>query len=275
MHAAGPYQISCDGEGGGYFVWSNCGLEINFPSRCSQRHVQVAASTFLPLKNEIYPGTHIVSAVYQFNCDIERFDKAITLRLQHCVKLQSPEDCQKMRFVVVQDDSCDVKYGHFEVGKSYGTVTLDRFCHIFIVWICALWKAIRIAVLPLSGNQDNSSLRIQAPSNHRSDSSRLSNVETHVEELTTSQSDRTGSFQSASGQELGSSEAVTPSSSMVDATSPTYKYEAMIGLPKIDHHFTNGWSSYYSIYYDYGTWRQVCIQLSSYVRSYMCTIANC
>ena len=261
MHAAGPYQISFNGESGGCFVWNDHGLEIYFPSRCSQRHVQVAASTFLPIKNEIYPGTHIVSAVYQFNCDIERFDKKFTLCLQHCVKLQSPEDCQKMCFVVVQDDRSDIKYGHFDIGKSYGTVTLDRFCHIFIAWVHELWKTLRIcvAVLSLLGDQDNSSPQIHAPNNQQSNSSRLSSEEACVEEPSTSQSGRTGSSQSATGQDHGSSEALTPSSSMVDTTSPPYKYEAMIGLPKDGHHSTNSWSSYYSIYHDLGIWRQVCM----------------
>ena len=252
MHVAGPSQISCNGESGGHFVWKDYGLEVNFPSRCIQQHVQVAVSTFLPVKSEIYPGTHIVSAVYQFNCDIEKFDKAFTLHLQHCVKLQSPEDCQKMHFVVVQDGSCDLNYGHFEAGKSYGTVTLDRFCHVFIAWVRELWTTIRIAVLPLSP-------QIQAPSNHPSSNSRLPGVEEHIEKPSTSQSDHTESSQSATGQELISSEVVSPSSSMADATSPPYKYEAMISLPKDDYRSTNSWNSYYSIYYNCGTWRQVCM----------------
>ena len=247
MHAAGPYQISCDGKSGGHFLWKDHGLEIYFPSRCSQLHVQVAASTFLPIKNELYPGTHIVSAVYQFICNVERFDKAFTLHLQHCVKLQSPEDCQKMCFVVVQDGCSDIKYGYFEVGKPYGTVTLDRFCRIFIAWVHELWKTICIAVLSLLSDQENSSPQIHASSDYQSNNNTLNSVEEHVEKCTTSQSDHTGS-----------SPSVSPSFGMVDATSPPYKYEAMIGLPKDGHHSTNGWSSYYSIYYNYGTWRQVC-----------------
>ena len=206
MRAAGPHQISCDGESGGYFVWKDCGLAISFPSQCSQQHIQVTTNTFLPVENEIYPGVHIVSAVYQFDCSIKKFDKPFTLHLQHSIKLQSPEDCQKMRFIIVQDGSNEVKYGHFETGKSCGTVTLDRFCHICIVWICELLKTICIVVLPLSGNQEYSSQ--QAASN--------------------------------------------------SGNSPPYKYEAMIGLPNINHHSTTSWSSIYSIYHDYGTWRKVC-----------------
>ena len=134
MHVVGPHQISCDGESGGYYVWNDCGLEINFPPKCSQERIQVTTNTFLPIENEVYPGVHIVSAVCQFNCNVKRFDKQFTLRLHHGVKLQSPEDCQKMRFIVMQDGSRnDVKYGSFEAEKSYGTVSLNKFCRIFII----------------------------------------------------------------------------------------------------------------------------------------------
>ena len=255
MHVAGPYQISCDGESGGYFVWNDHGLEMYFPSGCSQQHVQVAASTFLPIKNEIYPGTHIVSAVYQFNCNVNRFDKAFTLHLQHCVKLQSPEECQKMCFVVVHNGSSVVKYGYFEAGKSYGTVTLDRFCHIFIVMVHRFWKNVRMVVLPILGNQHNS--LPQAPSDQQSNNSRLSGVEEHKGELSTSQSDHAESSQSACGQQHVFSEAVSPISSAIGSDTTTYQYEAMISLPG-DHHGLTNWSSYYSIYHDLGTWRQVC-----------------
>ena len=247
MHAAGPYPISCNGESGGYFVWKDYGLEINFPSRCSQQNIQVTISILLPISNEVHPSVHIVSAVYQFNCDIERFDKPFTLYLQHCVKLQSPEDCQKMRFIVVQDGSSVVKYGCFEVGKSYGTVTLNRFCYIFIVWVCELWKNFRMIILPPSDEQDNST---NQPNN--------SHVETYVDDLSTSQGDHTRSSQFACRQQCGPSQAVSPSSVVVHATSPTYDYEAMIGLPRDYHDWTN-WRSYYSIYRGLGTWRQVCM----------------
>ena len=257
LHAAGPYEISCSGESGGNYVWKDCGLRINFPSRCSQQHVGVTVSTFLPIKNEIYPGVYIVSAVYQFNCDIERFDKMFTLHLQHFVKLKSPEDCEKMHFVVVQDDNSDVKYGgHFETGKSYGTVTLDRFCYIFIGWFRDhLWKPVCMWFRPSSDDQEN--VLQQAPRNWSHNNRR--SVALLVQENSTSQIHHIGSSQSASEQQLDSSEAVSPSSSMGDVISPTYKYEAMISTPKTVHRLTNKWSSYYSIYHKDGTWRQVCI----------------
>ena len=247
MCVDGPHQISCDGESGGYFVWNDCGLEINFPPKCSQQQVQVTTNIFLPIENEVYRGVHIVSAVCQFNCNIKRFDKHFTVRLQHCVKLHSPEDCQKMRFIVMQDDSNDVRYGSFEAGKSYGTVALDKFCRIFIIWIGEQWKNIRIIVLPLSGDQDD--LSQQVPSSWSSNSgSQVSSVE-----LSSSSTDHRGSSQSASEQQHNSSQSVPPNSN----TSPTYNYEAMIGLPK-DHHELNKWIGFYSIYVNCGSWRKVC-----------------
>ena len=246
MCVDGPYQISCDGESGGCFVWNDCGLEINFPPKCSQQQVQVTTNIFLPIKNEVYPGVHIVSAVCRFNCNIKRFDKQFSLRLQHCIKLQSPEDCQKMRFIVMQDGSNDVKYGSFEAGKSYGTVALNKFCHIFIIWIGEPWKNIRVIVLPLSSDQDSSQ---QVPSSWSSDSG----SQAYSVELSSSNTDHRGSSQSASGQQYDSSQSVPSNTN----TSPAYKYEAMIGLPK-DHRQLDSWSGFYSIYVNYGTWRKVC-----------------
>ena len=187
---------------------------------------------------------HIVSAVYQFNCNIKRFDKAFTLRLQHCIKLQSPEDCQKIRFIIQHDDSNDMKYGCFEAGKSYGTVKLNRFCHIFIMWIIyELWKNIRAIVLPLSGNEGNSS-----PSSIQQSTS--ASVE-----HSTLQTDQRGISQSAEDRQS----SVPPNASVGDFTnagSPLYEYEAMFCLPK-NHLQLPDWKGFYSIYNKIGEWRDV------------------
>ena len=198
---------------------------------------------------------HIVSAVYQFNCNIQKFNKAFTLRLQHCIKLQSPEDYQKMHFVIQHDDNNDVKYGHFEVGNSYGTVNLNRFSRIFIVWINELWRNICTIVLPVTDHQDNAPLQVS------------SNQQSSASSEATTQTDHTTLSQSTSGQQHNSA---VPSSSgvasndtgkectkMKHSSSPVYKYESMIGLPRDYCHLTN-WSGVYSIYVKLGEWRKVC-----------------
>ena len=134
VHVDGPYQIYCDGQIGGMFIWSDCGLELTFPPNCSQQIIQVTMSTFLPTKQEIHPGVYIVSAVYKFDCTVKQFDLPFTLRLQHCVKLQSPEDCIKMQFVSQDGDNVDIAHGYFEVGNYYGTLTLNTFCTKYVTY---------------------------------------------------------------------------------------------------------------------------------------------
>ena len=190
---------------------------------------------------------HIVSAVYQFNnCNIKRFDKAFTLRLQHCIKLRSPEDCQRMRFVIHHDDSNDMKYGCFEAGQCYGTIKLNRFCHVFIILIQEPWKNIRVIILPLSVDEGNSSLSsIQQSS---------SGTGTSVEH-STSQTDERGISQSADDQQS----SVPPNTSVGDLTttdSPPYEYEAMFCLPQ-NHCQLLDWKGFYSIYKNLGEWRDV------------------
>ena len=204
---------------------------------------------------------HIVSAVYQFNCNIQKFDKAFTLRLQHCIKLQSPEDCQKMHFVIQHDDSNDIKYGCFEVGNSYGTVHLNRFSRIFIVWINELWRNICTIVLPVTDDQDNTSLQASG------DQQSSTRSEAHSKEVYTSQTDHTMLSQSTSGQQHDST--VPSSSGMASydtekectkkkhVSSPVYKYESMICLPN-DYCCLTNWSGVYSIYVNLGGWRKVC-----------------
>ena len=204
---------------------------------------------------------HIVSAVYQFNCNIKRFDKAFTLRFEHCIKLQSPEDCQKMHFVIQHNGSNDMKHGHFEVGDSYGTVNLNRFSRIFIVWINELWRNVCTCILPVTDDQDNTSLQVS--SNQQSGT----RSEAHSEEVYTTQTGHTTLLQSTSGQQHDSTVPSSSGAASCDtgkehtkikhASSPVYKYESMIGLPKDYCHLTD-WSGVYSIYVKLGGWRKVC-----------------
>jgi len=211
-------------------------------------------STFLPIQSELHPGLHIVSAVYQFRCNIEKFDKAFTLHLQHCIELQSSEDCCKMRFIIQHDGNNDMKYGHFEVGNSYGTVSLNKFCNIFIIWILELWRNISTIVLSLLSNEDRHSLQLSSNQPNSSSS------EDHSEETSAPQNILT---QSPSGQQHDSS--VPPGSSTDDlvitydttGNKPVYKYEAMIILPK-DHCHLTDWSGVYSIYENLIGWKKVC-----------------
>ena len=190
-----------------------------------------------------------MSAVYRFNCNIKRFDKAVTLRLQHCIELQSPEDCQRMRFLLHHDGSNDMKYGCFEAGQSYGTVKLNKFCQIFIIFIHESWRNIR--VLPLSGGKakGNSSLFSVQQSSGAS------------VEHSPSQTNQRGISQSADDQQS----SVPLNANVVNFTttdSTPYKYEAMFCLPK-NYYELQIWKGAYSIYYKLGEWKRVGIYLAT------------
>ena len=124
------YKINFDGKTGGHFVWNDCGLEIIFPPECSQHHIQITINAFLSARNEVYPGVHIVSVVYLFNTNIEQFDKPFIMHLQHCVKLQSPEDCRCMCFVIHCGDNIEMKHGNFHVDDCYGTLDVCKIKYV-------------------------------------------------------------------------------------------------------------------------------------------------
>ena len=122
------------------------------------------------------------------------------------------------------------------------------------------WRSICTIILPVIDGQDNASLQV---SSNQQSSTRS---EAHSEELPTSQADHTTLPQSANGQQLNSMVSSSSGASSCDtrkehtkiklASSPVYKYESMIGLPKDYCHLTD-WSSVYSIYVKLGGWRKV------------------
>lgn len=262
----GPYQIKCDGQSGGHFVWSDCGMELNFPADCSQQQIEISISAFLPIRNVVYPGVHIVSAVYQFHCNVEKFDKKFTLCLEHCVKLQSADDCNKMCFII-QHGGNNMKYGRFEVGNSHGTVNLDRFCCVYISWISELWKSIQVEISSDSHNQGG-----EDDQNFQDSCSVIISDQPHSKNLQTasdvSQSDNGTCSQPSDSQQRNLLPVpsvmtnVSPSSfdeeqkKITNNSSPVYKYEQLLALPRCHYHLTN-WSGAYCIHKKHRCWREV------------------
>ena len=273
----GPYKIMFDGQSGGHFVWSDCGLELNFPPGCSDQQIEISISVFLPIRNMVYLGVYIVSAVYQFQCNVERFDKMFTLRLQHCVKLQSAEDCHKMCFII-QHGGNNMKYGCFEIGSSYGTVTLDRFCYVYTGWIYKLWRSIQIQIISDSddqdseddqGNEDDQSG--EDDQNNQDSSSVIISNQRHGNSLQTasnvSQSDSGACSKPPDSQQLNlvpvplvttnaSSDSLDEGQKKpINISKPVFEYEQLLALPKHHSHLIN-WSGAYCIHKK--GWRKVC-----------------
>ena len=125
----------------------------------------------LPIKTEVHPGVYIVSTAFKFHCNVRKFDKAFTLSLQHCVNLQSVEDCQKMCFIVQHGNTSDIKHGQFEVQSSYGIIKLNGFCCISVAWMTEIWRNVNLQmmVVPvLETPDDQSNSQITGNSSNRS-----------------------------------------------------------------------------------------------------------
>ena len=124
-----------------------------------QRNIEITISALLPIKTEVCPGIYLVSTVFKFHCNVKKFDKAFTLSLQHCINLQSVEDCHRMCFIVQHGNTSDIKHGQFEVQGSYGSIALNTFCCISIAWMTEMWRNVNLQmmVIPVSETPDDQS----------------------------------------------------------------------------------------------------------------------
>ena len=258
FHVDGPYTINCDGQIGETFVWSDCGLKLIFPQNCTQEMIQVTMSTFLPIRNKVHPEIHIVSAVYQFKCNIKHFDIPIILHLQHCVNLQSSEDCHKMWFASQHGDNIDIKHGNFDIGNSYGTLNLQTFCYIYAFSSkkkkCDI-EPIHVVALP--NQNDQSEYPININSYPTSASSKVVSDASHDD------------YESSGGQHHSS--LSVDISSCINRTKQEeiekkWGYEWMLALPK-DHTKLPKWNGIYSVYIKLAAWRKVCTCTQLYVCS--------
>ena len=269
MSVDGPYQINCDGQLGGAFVWEDCGLELTFPPKCSQQRIQITMSALLPVRNEVHSGIFIVSAVFKFHCNIKKFDKPFTLCLQHCINLQSLEDCRNMCFIIQHGDASDIKYGHFEIGDSCGSIKLNKFCCVSIAWISELLRIVNLQMI------DVPHLELSDDQNKPNDSSQIvdnqpnrSNIKVPDKCSTTKNSHESTNDQQYVSS-LSPNTVNTNSYEMMkegeikQAIFPSHKYEEMIAFPK-NHSKLTEWIGVYSVYVKKAAWRMVSSALCSY-----------
>ena len=247
MCCGGPYQINCNGQIGGSFVWNDCGLELTFPPKCSQQNIHVTLSAFLPIRREVQPGVYIVSAVYQFKCNVTHFDVPIILRLQHCVNLQSEEDCHKIWFVSQHGGSITIKqHGIFKIENYYGTLILNSFCTKYIIWSQKRnyqGAPIRIVILPDS--QNYRSYEVEITSSHVSNDSESAPDASHD-----------GHKHSSSHHHSFSTSVDNNSCNSKKEQELPWGYEWMLALPK-DHLKLTKWNGIYTVYINLAAWRKV------------------
>ena len=130
----GPCEINCNGELGGIYYLHNHELKLYFPPKCSKESIKIIIHVYLSDKNPVKQGLQIGSAVFKFQSNIKVFDKAVTLRIPHYIKINSDQDKQNMCFVIQRgDNEPDIRRdGHFPIKKSHGSLKIMQFCKVYV-----------------------------------------------------------------------------------------------------------------------------------------------
>ena len=87
---------------------------------------------------EFPEDSELVSAVYAISVS-KPLLKPLTVNIQHCVLVQTPEQCNSLRFVRAPTDGAILPFqfkflpeGHFTPENQYGSISLSQFCLIGI-----------------------------------------------------------------------------------------------------------------------------------------------
>ena len=100
------------------------------PPGCADETVTVTLEAYLPSSTQEHC---ILSAVFDVTTSVETLKKPVTLHIPHCVNIKSEEDKERLRFLILHKDSHEFKKGYFKIGKSFGSVELDKFSKAMIV----------------------------------------------------------------------------------------------------------------------------------------------
>ena len=123
-----------------HLLWNDYGIEMHFLST-SEVHIEGIISVLSTNdENFIFPeGSELVSAVYDISAN-EPFPEPVTVRLQHCVPMESREEASAITFVVA-DTAKGPPYkfhpmsgGSFMSGSSYAEIQLTHFSMLAVIW---------------------------------------------------------------------------------------------------------------------------------------------
>ena len=124
-----------------HLLWEEYGVELHFPSS-SAVHIEGTVSVLSTDDNYIFPkGSELVSAVYDVSTK-GPFPKPVTVRLQHCVPIDSENEASTMTFVIA-DTAQGPPYkfyplngGSFTHRSSYAEIQLTHFSMPAIIRWC-------------------------------------------------------------------------------------------------------------------------------------------
>ena len=123
-------KIDCDGNYGGSYQWKGHDFSIMLPPGCADGTVTVTLEAYLPSSTQEHC---LLSAVFDVTTNVETLKKPVTVHIPHCVNIKSEEDKERLCFLILHKESHELKKGHFEIGKSFGSVELTKFSKVTIL----------------------------------------------------------------------------------------------------------------------------------------------
>ena len=123
-----------------YFNWEEYGISFSAPEGILplSETCEVAVTALAGGEFEFPKDNELVSAVYAVSIS-KPLLKPLTVSIQHCVLLETPEQCNSLQFVRPLIDDAILPYrfaiipgGHFTPGNQYGSISLSHFCLIGI-----------------------------------------------------------------------------------------------------------------------------------------------
>ena len=66
------------------------------------------------------------------------FRKSVFVHFPHWVNIKSEREKEKLYFLMLYDDRCDVQKGSFGTGEPFGSTEISEVCHILICKKCTM-----------------------------------------------------------------------------------------------------------------------------------------
>ena len=124
------------------FSWERYGLSLSAPAEIlpSSETCKVAITALAGGDFEFPKGSQLVSAVYVISIS-KTLLKPLTVNIQHCVALETPEQCKSLQFVRATLNNGGLPYqfkilqgGQFTPESQYGSISCTQFSLIGILF---------------------------------------------------------------------------------------------------------------------------------------------
>ena len=127
-------------------LWDEYGIVLQFPSTPVEVRIEGRVSVMsTDDDNYIFPeDSELASAVYNISAN-KAFPEPVTVKLQHCVPIDSANEVTSMSFVLASTEQGppykfeSLSGGSFKQGSSYAEIQLTHFSVLAIIMWCK-WK---------------------------------------------------------------------------------------------------------------------------------------